>query len=88
MSERIQVVYVAHGMLEAEMLKSILLGNGIDCNLTSSGMTTAFGFTVGPMSEVLLYVAESQCADALAIIDAVRNPPAGAAQASMPDFKD
>ncbi|HUN22993.1 MAG TPA: DUF2007 domain-containing protein [Anaerolineales bacterium] len=60
---------VVNGIPQAELVRSVLEGNGIPCQVISSGTASSFGFTVGPMSDVPIYVAEKHLAVAQEILD-------------------
>jgi hypothetical protein len=60
---------IVNGIPQAELVRSVLEGNGIPCQLISSGIASGFGFTIGPMSDVPIYVAETHLAEAQALLD-------------------
>lgn len=61
-------VYTAEGNLAGEMIRLMLESFGIQSILLQESAGAAYGFTVGPMGEVTIMVAENQAEDARQLI--------------------
>jgi hypothetical protein len=61
-------VYTAEGNLAGEMIRLLLESFGIQSILLQESAGAAYGFTVGPMGEVTIMVAENQAEDARQLI--------------------
>ena len=60
MVDRFVVVDVVSGRTEAELLRSYLRGQGIQCEIAQEALGSVYGLTVGSMGEVELLVPSSQ----------------------------
>lgn len=49
-------VHTAYGMPEAELIRSVLESAGMEVLTTAAGAGVAYGFTVGPMARVEIFV--------------------------------
>ena len=65
---RDDVVYVAHGMLEAESVKIMLESFGIPAFTNQESAGAVYGLTVGPLGEVDVFVPMDRLVEAKKII--------------------
>jgi hypothetical protein len=63
------VVGTTSGMLEAEILRSLLKSRGIEARLSHEALTTIYGFGVGPLAEVEIIVPANQAEEARQILE-------------------
>ncbi|MEJ2551966.1 MAG: DUF2007 domain-containing protein [Anaerolineales bacterium] len=63
------VVGTTSGMLEAEILRSLLKSRGIEARLSHEALTTIYGFGVGPLAEVEIIVPADQAEEARQILE-------------------
>jgi hypothetical protein len=63
------VVGTTSGVLEAEILRSLLKSRGIDARLSHEALTTIYGFGVGPLAEVEIIVPADQAKEARQILE-------------------
>ena len=63
------VVSKVSGEFVAELLRGLLDAQGIPVQLFNKGTGRAFGFSVGPLSEVEILVPESREAEAMQVIE-------------------
>ena len=68
MEDKLIPIESVSGRLEAELLKSMLEANGIQCHLSQEAVGGVYGLTVGPFASVELLVQASQKEAALEII--------------------
>lgn len=69
MGEKYIVVGTTSGVLEAEILRSLLISREIDAQLSHEALTTIYGFGVGPLAEVEILVPIDQANEARQILD-------------------
>jgi hypothetical protein len=62
-------VWTSPGMLDAEMIRSLLGSFGIKSELLKEGAGTAYGINFGPLGAVDIYVSQDQAEDAKKILD-------------------
>lgn len=62
--QALETVGTADGQVEAEIIKGLLVANGIDVWLSQESAGSAIGLTVGPMGEVQIMVRADQAAEA------------------------
>jgi hypothetical protein len=68
MSESWQIVYRAENSVEAALVRSRLEDAGISVVERGEAVSPAFGFTVGPLAMIDLYVPSSQLQEALEVV--------------------
>ena len=66
-----QVVFIANGRLEADMVRLMLEASGIKVLMRGESAGTVYGLTAGPLGEVNLLVPEGQLEEAQNLIDAM-----------------
>ena len=66
-----QVVYTAHGQLDAEMIKAFLQSNGIEVIVAGESAGTGFGIVYGPLGDMDIYVPNKDADHARSILDAM-----------------
>lgn len=69
MSEKMVELCKAQGQMQGELIRSVMEGNNIHCLLVGSGIASTFAFSVGPASDVLVFVPESQLEQALTLLE-------------------
>ena len=69
MNEQLVVVDTVARRIEAEVLRSYLRANGIECILSQEAVGLVYGFMVGDMARVEILVRASQQREARVIID-------------------
>ena len=57
--EKIKLVWIAQGYLDAQIKKTYLSSHGIDPILYEESLGTLYGFTTTPLGEVEIYVKTS-----------------------------
>ncbi len=62
------VVHKVAGEFQAELLRGLLEAQGVQVQLLQEGASRAIGLTFGPLSEVEIYVPETQASDARDVI--------------------
>ena len=62
-------VYTVQGEFQAEVLRGLLEAQGISVHLSQEGIARAYGFGVGPLSEVEILVPKDQIHAANNIIE-------------------
>jgi len=67
---RLVDVFRAHGEVEAQLVRSLLEANGIDCMLTGEAVRITHGFTVDGLAEVRVRVREEDAAAARDVLSA------------------
>ncbi len=71
MPDNYQVVYTAHGQLDAEMIKAFLESNGIGVIAAGESVGTTYGITLGPLGDVDIMVTAEQADEARSLLDAM-----------------
>ena len=66
-----EIVYTAHGQLDAEMIKGLLEANGIQALVAGESVGTSYGLTIGPLADRDILVPARQADDARSILDAM-----------------
>lgn len=66
-----EVVYTAHGQLDAEMIKALLESNGIECFIAGESVGTTYGIIFGPLGDMDILVANAKFDEARALLDAM-----------------
>jgi hypothetical protein len=66
-----EIVYTAHGQLDAEMIKVLLESNGIQASIAGESVGTAYGIVFGPLGDMDILVPNSQADNARSILDAM-----------------
>ena len=66
-----EIVYTAHGQLDAEMIKVLLEANGVPAYVAGESVGTSYGFTFGPLGDRDILVPVLQADDARSILDAM-----------------
>lgn len=69
MSDKYIVVGTTSGVLEAEILRSLLISREIEARLSHEALTTIYGFGVGPLAEVEILVPVDQASEARQILN-------------------
>ncbi len=65
-----QLVWIAHGMLDAEMIRGLLESFNIQAHLFQESAGIVYGINFGPLGEVKIFVSKSQAVEAKEILDA------------------
>lgn len=63
-------VHTASGQLEAEIIRSLLVAQGVTVRLSQESAGAVYAFTVGPLGEVDVMVPESEVVKARDVLDA------------------
>jgi hypothetical protein len=71
MQSDFEIVYTAHGQLDAEMIKILLEANGLQTAVAGESVGTAYGLTFGPLGDRDILVPTGQADCARAILDAM-----------------
>jgi hypothetical protein len=71
---RLVDVYIAHGEVDAQLVRSILEANGIDCMLSGEAVRLTHGLTIDGLAEVRIRVREDDAAHARDVLAASKNP--------------
>ncbi len=66
-----EVVYIANGQLEADMVRLMLEASGVKVLMRGESAGAVYGLTMGPLGEVNLLVPENQVAQAKSLIEAM-----------------
>ena len=69
MQDKYIVVGKTSGVLEAEIIRSLLLSRDIDTHLSHEALTTIYGFGIGPLAEVEILVSSDQASEARQILE-------------------
>ena len=69
MQEKYIVVGTTSGVLEAEIIRSLLLSREIEVHLSHEALTTIYGFGIGPLAEVEILVSIDQASEARQILE-------------------
>jgi hypothetical protein len=64
-----QLVWIAHGMLDAEMIRALLESFNIQTQLFQESAGIVYGINFGPLGEVKIYVSKLQAVEAKEILD-------------------
>ena len=64
-----KTIISVQGELQAEVMRGLLEAQGIPVNLSQEGVGRAYGFGVGPLSEVEILVPDNFAASALKVIE-------------------
>ena len=70
--ERMTLVAEASGLPQAELLRSMLEAAGVRVELLAAGAGVAYGFTVGALARVQLFVECSHVQEALRLLTQIR----------------
>lgn len=65
-----ELVWIAHGMLDAEMIRALLESFNIQAQLFQESAGIVYGINFGPLGEVKIYVSKLQAAQAKEVLDA------------------
>lgn len=68
-ANELEKIVVLNNPLQAELLRGLLEGQGIDVMLSKEAAGTIYGINVGTVSEIEVFVAHSQAAKAKEILD-------------------
>ncbi len=85
MSEHIVVIESVSGIIEAELLRSLLEAAGVAVELSHEAALSAYSLGVGRMARVDLLVREDQASLARSVLDDYRS---GRLETSSPDPTD
>jgi predicted amidophosphoribosyltransferase len=67
---KLEKVYLAQGEMDAQMIRSVLEANGVECMLSGESVRLTHGFTVDGLAEVRVLVRETDAARARDVIAA------------------
>mgnify|MGYP001599289084 CR=1 FL=1 len=65
-------VYIAHGQVEAQLIKSLLEAEGIPTMIAQEGAGAAYGLTVGILGIAEIFVREKDADEAKKLIEEMR----------------
>ena len=65
-------VYIAHGQVEAQLIKSLLEAEGIPTMIAQEGAGAAYGLTVGILGNAEIFVREKDADEAKKLIEEIR----------------
>ena len=65
-------VYIAHGQVEAQLIKSLLEAEGIPVMIAQEGAGAAYGLTVGILGIAEIFVREQDAQKAKEVIEEMR----------------
>jgi hypothetical protein len=65
-----QLVWISHGMLDAEMIRGLLESFNIKAQLFQESAGIAYGMNFGPLGEVKIFVSKLKAVEAKEILDA------------------
>ncbi len=65
-------VYIAHGQVEAQLIKSLLEAEGIPVMIAQEGAGTAYGLTVGILGIAEIFVREQDAEKAKEVIEGMK----------------
>jgi hypothetical protein len=71
MSSDYEIVYTAHGQLDAEMIKALLEANGVQASLAGESIGSSYGIVLGPLGDIDIIVPTNQADTARTILDAM-----------------
>jgi hypothetical protein len=63
-----EIVYIAHGVLDAEMMRAFLESNGIRAFIMQESVGLTYGLTMGPLGECKILVEPQNVATARELI--------------------
>jgi hypothetical protein len=66
-----EIVYTAHGQLDAEMIKALLEANGVEASIAGESIGRAYGILSGPLGDMDIMVPAHQVDCARSILDAM-----------------
>ena len=75
MHEKLQLIWKAQGYLDAQMIKNYLESFGVTVYVFEESVGKTFGFTVGPLGVVEIFVLKEQANEAQEILNAYLNEP-------------
>jgi hypothetical protein len=64
-----ELVWIAHGMLDAEMIRALLESYEIPSQLFQESAGVVYGINFGPLGEVKIYVSKFQAPHAKKVLD-------------------
>jgi len=64
-----ELVWIAHGMLDAEMIRALLESFNIQAQLFQESAGVVYGINFGPLGEVKIYVPKAQAGQAKKVLD-------------------
>jgi hypothetical protein len=67
-------IYIAHGQVEAQLIKSLLEAEGIPAMIAQEGAGTAYGLTVGILGIAEIFVREQDAEEAKKLIATMNDP--------------
>lgn len=65
-----ELVWIAHGMLDGEMIRALLESFNIQAQLFQESAGVVYGINFGPLGEVKIYVSKLQAIQAKEVLDA------------------
>jgi len=65
-------IYIAHGQVEAQLIKSLLEAEGIPTMIAQEGAGAAYGLTVGILGIAEIFVREKDADEAKKLIEEIR----------------
>jgi len=65
-----ELVWIAHGMLDGEMIRALLESFNIQAQLFQESAGVVYGINFGPLGEVKIYVSKLQAVQAKEVLDA------------------
>ncbi|MBI5081447.1 MAG: DUF2007 domain-containing protein [Chloroflexi bacterium] len=65
-------IYVAHGQVEAQLIKSLLEAEGIPVMIAQEGAGAAYGLTVGILGIAEIFVREKDAEEAKRLIEEMK----------------
>jgi hypothetical protein len=71
MQSDFEIVYTAHGQMDAELIKVLLEANGLQTAVVGESIGATYGFTFGPLGDRDILVPTVQADCARAILDAM-----------------
>jgi hypothetical protein len=66
-----EIVYTAHGQLDAEMIKALLEANGVQAFVAGESIGKTYGIMSGPLGDMDILVPTAQFDCARSILDAM-----------------
>jgi hypothetical protein len=66
-----EIVYTAHGQLDAEMIKVLLESNGVQASVAGESVGKSYGIILGPLGDMDILVPVDQADTARSILDAM-----------------
>lgn len=68
-ANELKKLVVLNNPIDAELLRGLLVTQGIQVMLSKEGAATAYGLTAGAFSEIEVFVPQSQAAQAMEIVN-------------------